>query len=139
MTDLKPALERYRPPTSIKLALLWSSLMFLYIYNDYFIMFTPGTIAAMSAGKMGPLGKASEVVMVATSLLLAFPALMIFLSAALPSMASRWLNVILGAAYTAVEVLTFGGPHPFYRIVVGIELALTLLIVWYALRWPRVA
>jgi DNA-binding CsgD family transcriptional regulator len=31
------------------LALLWVSLMFLYIYNDYFSLYTPGTIADMTA------------------------------------------------------------------------------------------
>jgi len=131
------ALEDFRPPTKIRLALLWASLMFLYIYNDYFTMFTPGTIAAMSAGHMGPLGKATEPVMLGTSLLLAVPALMIFLSAALPPVISRWLNVLLGLAYTAVEALTFADPHLFYKVTVGFELVLTLLIVWYALRWPR--
>jgi hypothetical protein len=75
--------------------------------------------------------------MLGTSLLLAVPALMIFLSAALPSVLSRWLNVLLGLVYTAVEALTFAGPHLFYKVTVGFELALSLLIVWYALRWPR--
>src|SRR5215472_12169679 len=139
MSDGKRALEHYRPPTNIKLALLWASLMFLYIYNDYFIMFTPGTLAGMAAGRMGPLGKITDAIMIGVSLLLAIPALMIFLSAALPAFASRWLNVVLGVAYTAVELLTFAGPHLFYKIVVALEMVLTALIVWYALRWPRSA
>jgi hypothetical protein len=25
----------------------------------------------------------------------------------------------------------------FYRIVVTLEMALTMLVVWYALRWPK--
>ncbi len=139
MTDGKRQLEDFHPPVKIRLALLWASLMFLYIYNDYFVLFTPGTLASMAAGRMGPLGKATDAIMVGVSLLLAIPALMIFLSAALPPFASRWLNVVLGVAYTAVEILTFGGSHPFYNIVVGLEILLTVLIVVYALRWPRTA
>ena len=139
MTDGKRRLEDFHPPTKIRLSLIWASLMFLYIYNDYFVLFTPGTLAGMSEGRMGPLGKATDAVMVGVSLLLAIPALMIFLSTALPPLASKWLNVVLGIAYTAVEVMTFGGPHLFYKIVVALEMVLTVLIVWYALRWPRTA
>src|SRR5215472_13810180 len=139
MANGERRLEEFSPPAKIRLALLWASLMFLYIYNDYFIMFTPGTLAGMAAGRMGPLGKISDALMIGVSLLLAVPALMIFLSAVLPSFASRWLNVVLGVAYSAVELLTFAGPHLFYKIVVALEMVLTALIVWYALRWPRSA
>jgi hypothetical protein len=96
MAATERVLEDFRPPTKIRLALLWASLMFLYIYNDYFIMFTPGTIADMSAGRMGLLGKATDALMLGVSVFLAIPALMIFLSAALPPVMSRWLNVLLG-------------------------------------------
>jgi len=137
MSKEKYPLEHFRVATPIRLALLWGTLMSLYIYNDYFAMYTPGTIRAMSEGRMGPLGQATPTVMVATALLLAIPALMIFLSAALPPLWSKWLNVILGAAYTAVEALTFQGPYLFYKIVVAIEIAVTLAIIAHALRWPR--
>ena len=136
MMERTRQLEDFRVPTSIKLALLWATLMSLYIYNDYFDMYMPGTIRAMSQGRMGPLGSATPMVMVAVALLLAIPALMIFLSAALPSVWSKWLNVLLGTVYTAVEAVTFQGPYLFYKLVVAIEIALSLLIVLFALRWP---
>jgi len=120
----------------LKLALAWSALMFLYIYNDYFNLYMPGTIENMSAGRIGPFGKAGELVFVGLSMTLAIPALMIFLSAALPAVASRWLNVVFGAAYTVIEGLTFSGAL-FYQIVVGLEIALTLTIIVLAWRWPR--
>ena len=137
MAHNRARLEKYQAPVAIKLALLWASLMFLYIYNDYFALYMPGTIQAMSQGRMGPLGPATPGVMVAVSMLLAVPAAMIFLSAALPPMLSKWLNVFLGLVYTAVEALTFAGPHLFYKIVVAIEIVASLLIVFYALRWPK--
>ena len=123
-------------PTSIKLSLLWASLMFLYIYNDYFSMYVHGTIENMQAGRLGPLGDITEVKLVMVATLLAVPALMIFLSVVLWRPVSRSLNVLLGLAYTCVEVLTFNGPL-FYRIAVSLEIVLTLLIVWYAWRWTK--
>jgi len=139
MPQAKRSLEDWKVPVKVKLALLWASLMSLYIYNDYFSLYQPGTIANMSAGRMGPLGPATAVVMIAVSLLLAIPALMIFLSAALPPGPCKWLNVLLALAYSAIEALTITRPVPSYRIAVALEIAVTLLIVWHALRWPSVA
>jgi hypothetical protein len=62
---------------------------------------------------------------------------MIFLSAALPPIASKWLNVVFGLAYTGIEALTLIGSRPFYQLIVVLEIVLSALIVWTALRWPR--
>lgn len=135
----KTQLERSSLSAGLRLSLLWASLMFLWIYNDYFSMYLPGTIENMTNGRIGPFEKASASVMVGLSLMLAIPALMIFLSSALPPVLSRWLNMLLGLAYTVIDGLTFIGSEPFYQMVVGAETAVTLLIVWTALRWPREA
>ena len=137
MAEARKQLETFRLPTNLKLALLWASLMSLYIYNDYFSMYLPGTIENMKAGRIGPLGEATDGVFVGVSMLLAIPALMIVLSGVLPPAINRTLNIMFGLAYTAVEALTFVGSRPFYQIVVAFEIAVTLTIVWSALRWPR--
>ena len=131
------ALVEFRAPTEIKLALMWAALMSLYIYNDYFSLYIPGTITGMSVGSMGPLGQATPGILVGVSILLAIPALMIVMPVILPAFWCRWLNVLFGIAYTVVEALTFGSPQLFYKIVVALEVALTLLIVWHAIRWPK--
>jgi hypothetical protein len=133
----KTKLDEFSTPTNIKLALLWASLMFLYIYNDYFSMYTHRTIDDMAKGRLGPLGQATEPVLAGVAVMLAIPALMIFLSATLRPLVSRWLNVALGIAYTGIEVLTLSGAPLFYRIVVVLEIALTVLILWHALQWPK--
>jgi hypothetical protein len=136
---LRGKLEDFKAPANIKIALLWASLMFLYMYNDYFSMYTPGTIDSMAKGSLGPMGRASQGVLTGLSVMLAIPALMIFLSAVLAPAVSRALNVALGLAYTAIEVLTLFGSPLFYKVVVIAEIMLTALIFWYALRWPRSA
>lgn len=130
-------LEAFRGPTNIRLALLWASLMFLYVYNDYFSLYLPGTIDGMSKGSFGPMGRASDGLLVGLSILLAVPSVMIFLSAVLPPLLSRWLNVGLGVVYTGIEGLTLFGSPVFYKIIALAEIALTGLIVWYALCWPK--
>jgi hypothetical protein len=138
MTDsTQPRLEDFRTPTNIKLALLWASLMFLYIYNDYFSLYTPGTVDSMAKGSLGPIGHATDAVLAGLAVMLAIPSLMIFLSAGLPPGISRWLNIALGLAYTAIEILTVPGSALFYKIIVVAEIVLTSLIVFYAVRWPN--
>lgn len=130
-------LEDVQVPVKIKLSLLWAALMGLYIYNDYFVLYLPGTIEQMTAGEMGALGPATDLLLVGMSMMLALPALMIFLSAVLPPPVSRWLNVVLGAVYTVLQALTLIGTAPFYQIVVVFEIMITVSIIWIALRWPR--
>jgi hypothetical protein len=119
-----------------KLAALWSSVMFLYIYADYFGLFSPGLLATMNRGIIAPFGAATGGVMVGVGLMMALPSLMIFLSVALPARVSRGANLVMGAAYTAIIALTMwnGALFIFYGII---EMALTLLVVWYAWTWPR--
>ena len=132
-------LDDFQAPVKLKLALLWASLMFLYIYNDYFNMYAPGMLEQMAAGRLGPLGEATQPKMIGVSLMLAIPAMMIFCSVGFPPTLSRWLNVLFGIVYTAIDVLTLLGSELWFQIIVGLETALTVLIVWYALRWPKAA
>lgn len=75
--------------------------------------------------------------MVGTALLLAVPALMVFLSLVLPPRLCRWLNVALGLFYTAIMLLTMPGAWWFYITLGVIEIGLSLLIAAHAWRWPR--
>src|SRR6185436_18831579 len=63
----------------IKLAVLWTSVMFCYIYADYFGLFAPGVLWKMNQGQIPPLGRATDTVLIGVSLMMAIPALMIFL------------------------------------------------------------
>ena len=119
-----------------KLSALWASLMFCYIYGDYFGLYVPGQLQGMLAGA-GPVGSVSQVSLVGTALLLAVPGLMVFLSLVVPPRLCRWLNILLGLFYTAVMLLTMPGAWWFYITLGVIEVALSLLIVAYAWRWPK--
>ena len=120
----------------IKLAALWTSVMFCYIYADYFGLFLPGQLSAMNKGLIPPLGRSTDGVMIFVSMMMAVPSLMIFLSVALPARPNRILNIIAGAAYTAIISMTmWSGAHfIFYGVI---EIALTMLVVYYGWRWPN--
>jgi uncharacterized membrane protein len=66
---------------------------------------------------------------------------MVLLSRILKDKANRWANVAVGALQTVAvlsSVLIGITPTLYYLFFAVIEIACTLLIVWYALRWkPR--
>ena len=129
-------LEDFKVPVRLKLSALWASLMFCYIYGDYFGLYVPEKLQGILAGD-GPIGAVSQETLVATSLLLAIPGLMVFLCLVLPPKLNRWFNIILGAFYIAVMALTMPGAWSFYLLLGGIEIALGVATVWHAWSWPK--
>jgi hypothetical protein len=120
----------------LKLAALWTSAMFLYIYADYFGLYVPGALQKMLEGKMGPFGPTTEGVLLITSSMMAIPSVMIFLSVGLKAAVNRWLNIVVGVLYTLIILRTMWD-WKFYIMYGVIEVALTSLVVWYAWKWPR--
>lgn len=133
----KGALHDPRINVRIKLSALWASVMFCYVYGDYFGLYVPGKIAEMSAGNLGPLGPATTGVLVGVAAMMAIPSLMVFLSLSLAPVLSRWSNMVLGVAYTGIMLMTLSGAWSYYKFLGIIEVLLTLLVVWTAWRWPR--
>ncbi|MDG2539164.1 DUF6326 family protein [Dyella jiangningensis] len=133
-----PPLEDIKVPTRLKLSALWASLMFCYIYGDYFGLYQPGNLRDMLNGQMGPLGPTTQGVLLGTAALMALPSLMVFLSLALPVALSRWFNIVLGASYTIIILVSMPGAWVFYQFLGVIEAVLSLLIAWQAWRWPRI-
>ncbi len=133
-----PALEDVKIPVKVKLAALWASVMFCYVYGDYFDLYTPGKLQGMLEGRMEPLGAVTQGVLFGTSILMVVPSLMIFLSIALQPAISRWLNIAAGLLYSAIMLLiAVSGGWMFYVFLALVEATLTSLVVWHAWCWPR--
>jgi len=130
-------LEDTKVPLRYKLAAAWTSVMFCYVYADYFELYRPGKLQDMFNGEMA-LGTVTQGMLVGTAILMAVPSLMIFLSLILPATAARWLNVVTGLFYSAIMLLILlDGAWTFYMLFATIEVILTLIVVWSAWRWPR--
>lgn len=132
-------LEDVRVPTKLKLSALWASVMFCFLYADFFGLFMPGRLMKMNAGIIGPLGPATPEILIGVSVMMAIPSAMVCLSLLLPPAASRWSNIVIGLIYTAIMVLTSMGAPPFYVVFAVIEIAMLLTIVYLATKWPRIA
>ena len=66
------------------------------------------------------------------------PALMIFLSVALPTKVNRWANIIIAAVYIPYTLFNLSGTN-WMHMVFGavVEVVLLCIIIRYAWKWPR--
>lgn len=124
----------------IKLSALWASVMFLYVYGDFFTLFLPGRIQNLMNGQSG-VGATTPTQLLIFAILMTLPSLMIFLSVTLRPGINRWLNIILGAFYSAVMILigwmSIDPWRIYYVYLAAVEVILTLMIVGYAWSWER--
>ena len=121
----------------IKLAGLWTALMFCYEYADILGHMRSDIIEGIIAGELEGIQITQEM-LVASTFLMLIPILMIFLSLVLKPKASRWINIILGIVYVAINlitVLTTGGAWIYYYVFAAVEIVFSALIVGYAWKW----
>jgi Family of unknown function (DUF6326) len=132
-------LEDLHVPVKLKLAASWAALMFLYAYGDIFAYFRPGFIEDVMAGEVFAF-EINQVFLLAISIYVAIPAVMVFLSLVLKPRVNRWANIVLGAVYGATILLsTIGEDYVYYVFLSVLEAAFAALVVWYAWKWPRAA
>ncbi len=122
---------------NLKLATLWTSFMFLYIYVDYFALYMPGKVADILKGKVFVFDITQGFIFIAL-FLATIPMLMIFLSVILPAKINRLTNIIVAIVLIPYMLFNLAGeawPHMVFSAVV--EVVLLGLIIYYAWKWPR--
>ena len=124
--------------TKLKIAALWTSATFCYLYGDYFELYTPDKINSLISGD-NVLN--SPTFLFIASLIMVIPPLMISLSLFLKPVINRVLNIIFGALFTIMMILIAIGSltpwYSFYVFLAVVESILTAIIVWTAYKWPK--
>ena len=122
----------------IKLASLWASLMFFIIYLDYFHLYMPNSLNDILAGRVFVFD-ISQLFLVAALVMVGLPALMIFLSVALPAKINRWLNIIIALINIPLMIYNLVGEAWIHMYIgAAIEVILLCLIILYAWNWRRI-
>lgn len=133
-------LESFKVNTRFKLAALWTSVMFCYLYGDFFSLFVPGRVMKLNEGNSGT-GTTTPVMLLCYALMMSIPAIMVFLSLVLKPTLSKWLNIVFGIVFTVIMALilfsTSGKFMLFYSYLAVVEIMLTISIVWNAIKWLR--
>jgi len=131
-------LENLKINIKFKLSALWTSLMSLYIYGDYFELYAPDKVQKLIDGN-GILDSPTKLLL--ASIMLAIPSLMIFLSIFLKPIINKWLNIIFGIIFTLLVIAVASTAlykwYTFYVLYAILEAILTIMIVYYAWKWPR--
>lgn len=135
----KPALKEHPVNIRIVLAALWTSVMFCYIYCDYFELYVPGKTEGLVSGNNI---LDTPVKLLAAAVLLAIPAVLISLTFLLPARWSRMLNIVLGIFFTlmmfAIALTSLVEWRMFYVFLALLESLLTAVITWQAWKkWGR--
>ena len=131
-------LEDIKVSLKLKLATLWASFMFLYIYVDYFALYMPGKIEDILKGRVFVFDISQKFILAALASV-TIPTLMIFLSVTLPAKVNRKVNIIIAAVYIPFTLFNLAGEawiHMLFGAVV--EVVILCIIIRYAWKWPRI-
>tara|TARA_R110001583_G_scaffold125450_1_gene277025 strand:- start:1366 stop:1770 length:405 start_codon:yes stop_codon:yes gene_type:complete len=131
-------LENPKINIKIKLAALWASATFCYLYGDYFELYTPEKVDSLISGEN--ILDSPTKLLIAT-IILAIPSVMVGASIILKPKINRILNILFGALFTMMMVFIGINSntewYAFYVFLAFLESVITALIVWYAWKWPR--
>ncbi len=134
------ALEDRRMPVQAKLAAAWTSVMFLYIYVDYFHLYKPGSIDDILTGVVFVVDISPTILTVMLASV-AIPALMVMLSMTLPARVNRATNLVVASVNIPFAAFNAVGESWdwafFYGLSIGLEVLLLAFILRSAWTWPR--
>jgi len=130
-------LDDVRISVRLKIAALWTAMLFLFAYGDIFGFFDTGRIGEVIVGEVSGI-KITQGFLFGISVYIAIASVMIFLTLVLSPKICRWANTVLSILYVASIVASVVGEDWAYFYFLSIvESVLLLLIIWYAWTWPR--
>jgi hypothetical protein len=130
------ALGDVRVGVRLKISSLWIAMLFLFAYGDIFGFFKPGQIQDVISGEVSGI-KITQAFLLGASIYIAVASVMVFLSLVLRAAVSRWTNIVLPVLFIVSIAVSVIGETWVYFIFLSIaEIALLLLIIWYAWTWP---
>lgn len=118
----------------IKIAALWTSVLFVYVYVDLFGLFRPDVRADIEAGKMFVF-TIGQGVLLGMTIYVLVPILMLFLSLILPVRSTRTANLVVPVLYAVTVVGSAVGEWSYYLLGSFVEVVLLAGVVYHAWTW----
>ncbi len=139
---MKNTIQKYEDtivPVRYKLFALWSAIMFIYIYVDYFALYEPGSLESILNGKVWVFD-ITQTWLLSALVLMTIPSVMGVLSLMLPVQWTRWTNIIVSVLYIIIAVGNVIGETGYYLFFGSfIEIILLVVIVKLCWKWPKVS
>ena len=128
-------LENQKVNIKIKLAALWASVTFCYLYGDYFELYTPEKVNSLITGE-NVLDSPTKLLI--ATIILAIPSVMVAVSIIIKPKINRILNILFGTLFTLmmlfIAINSLTAWYNFYAFLAILESILTFLIVWHAFK-----
>ncbi|WP_157941284.1 MULTISPECIES: hypothetical protein [Arenibacter] len=126
----------------IKLAGIWTSVMFCFVYGDFMGLYVPNIVPDIIDGKMAGIGKVTPYNLVGTSAMMIICSLMPFFSVYLKADINRIINMICAVLFIFIMLLTMiiGTPDSwdlYYWLFGTVEITLLLIAFTTAYKWPK--
>src|SRR5579864_4020322 len=135
VTRLSTAMQDMR----VRLSTLWLFAVLNYVYCDVVTLENPTYLKGLIAGNAAGIQVTSAFLLEA-GVLVEIPIAMVLLSRVLKHRGNRLANIVAGAVMTLIQAVSLfvSTPGLYYVFFSIIEIAATLAIVGYALRWRAV-
>jgi hypothetical protein len=88
-------------PAQVRLAALWASTMFMYVYVDILSLYKPGTVRDILRGRVWEFEITQGWALGALALM-TIPSVMIALSVLLPAKANQWADIVVASLFMLV-------------------------------------
>ena len=121
----------------LRFAALWAATMLVFAYVDLFSLYRADVRAGLEQGTIAVFD-VGQVFLLITTIYVAVPAVMIYLSLVLPYRANRVVNIVLPAIYAVTIIGAAIGEWGYYVAGSLIEVVLLVLVIVYSARWRAV-
>lgn len=120
----------------VKIAGLWTSLLFVFAYVDIFAFFRADVLNDALAGKVH-IFEVGQTFLFLTTLYVTIPSLMIFLSLVLAPRINRWANIVVAVVYAiTIAGSCVGETWVYFLFGSAVEVVLLVGVVCYAWKYP---
>ena len=119
-----------------KIAALWASMLFVFVYVDVFSLYRADVRADLEAGKIAVF-TIGQGYLLGVTVYVALPILMLFLSLVLPVRVTRMANIVLAVVYGLTIAGSAIGEWNYFILGSAIEAALLAGIVYSCWSWPK--
>jgi hypothetical protein len=119
----------------LKLSALWVALLFVFAYVDIFAAYRADIIGGVLEGRIAGF-QVDQTFLLLTTIYVAIPSVMVFLTLVLRPRVAQWATLILAALYMlSIVASTIGETWWYYYLGSAIECVLLAAAIRYAWRW----
>lgn len=111
-------------------------MLFIFAYVDLFSLYRPDFRADIAAGEISGFA-ITETFLLATTLYVVIPSLLIVLTLVARPQIARWANLTLGPLYALSIIGAAIGEWQYYLLGSALEIALLTAIAVSAWKWPK--